>query len=72
MSRRARKTALEREGRKLFPAGFWEESSARPSEREQDLQQASRLRGLAGRGMSTRKYRKEANRLEAKWNGATP
>lgn len=66
MSKRARKAAMER----LFVELFGDGECLRPqlpaqlSEREKMLAQAKRLRELAARGMSVRKYLREAERLE--------
>jgi len=69
ISKRARKAAFDREVARLFPEGFNAMCAPKPlpklGEREALLQQAARLRGLADRGMCVRKYRREADRLEA-------
>ena len=68
MSKRARKAAMAREHDRLFPPGYWERvnHTPQPTERERDLAHAKRLREFAARGMSVRKFTKEAERLEAK------
>lgn len=73
MSKRALKAAQERERRKLFPDGRIPigQRPAPETEREHDLRWAAELRSLAERGMHPRSYRKEADRLEAKWNVET-
>lgn len=70
ISKRARAEALKREHDLLFPAGFWNEPA--PTEREKAeakaktlLASAANLRDLAARGMSTRKYTRAAEKLEA-------
>lgn len=67
VSKRARKAADERTRRELFGPGSgfegWGEIK-QPSDRERLLTQATRLRELAARGMSPRKYTREAERLE--------
>lgn len=71
MSKRAHTAALKRLSEALFgPEGLTREQcmggpTPQPSERERLLAQAATLRGLAERGMSRRKYTKEAERLEA-------
>lgn len=69
MSKRARKAALARETRKLFPEGFnaavAPQLPEQPSERERLLRQATELRELAARGMHKRSYLKKALELEA-------
>ncbi len=69
VSKRARKAALKREGARLFPPGFFDkqEQSAEDlalKDREQKLRAAKNLRELAARGMSPRKFMREAERLE--------
>ena len=69
ISKAARKRALARETARLFAEWGGHMPGPRgpkqPSEKEKVLNQARRLRELAGRGMSRRKYAKEADRLEA-------
>ena len=67
VSRRARTAALERARKELFPEGLPAPTCLQPSERERDLRTAGELESLAARGMHPRKYRKEAERLRAKW-----
>lgn len=67
MSKRARAAALQREAARLFPGWTREDftgRAAQPSKREQLLTQAARLRELAARGMSPRKFTREAAQLE--------
>ena len=66
-SKRARKAALERERKRLFPPGFDLKGgpTPQPSNKESLLRHASRLRDLADRGMHPRKYRKLAAQAEA-------
>lgn len=67
MSKRARKAAEAREFARLFK-GIGDLKGtpiSQPSEKEQHLAQAARLRDLASRGMCVKKYTKEADRLEA-------
>ena len=67
MSKRARQAAMKRECARLFPPGYWEREPVKLDECARDLNQALRLRELAMRGMNTRKYLTEAERLERKW-----
>lgn len=64
MSKRAKKAATDRLARALF-GDYKEPAPPQPSKREVLLRQAARLRDLANRGMSVRKFNKEAARLEA-------
>ena len=66
MSSAARKRALNRLHKELFPDGFPQPSCPQPSQKERLLQQAKELRELADRGMHPRSYRKRAEELEAK------
>jgi len=68
-SKRTRAAMLKREAARLFPPGFWEK--LQPTDQEKREQQiaslrhrAKELRVLASRGMCTRKYRREADKLE--------
>ena len=70
VSKRAREAALKREHDRLFPPGFWDapeksEAERAAEKRERLLRSAANLRELADRGMSPRKFRKEAEKLEA-------
>jgi len=65
MSKRARGAALERTRRELFGDGLAMPSCPQPTQRESMLRRATELRALADRGMCVRKYRKQAERLEA-------
>lgn len=69
-SNRARKAAMKREAACLFPPGYWDQPE--PTQAEKDKSKAARLaatarnlRELADRGMSPRRFRKAAERLEA-------
>lgn len=66
VSKAARKAALDREAARLFPPGSWPtRSEPTAEERRQSLLQSARnLRELADRGMTPRKFRREAERLE--------
>ena len=70
-SKAARAAAIQREGNRLFPPGYWDNilqptAEQQLAEKVATLRQsAGRLRDLAERGMSRRKYLKEAARLEA-------
>ena len=69
MSKRARRAAEQRLAVALFgPNGATREEicgvQPQPTERERLLRQAARLRDLAARGMSPRKFTREADRLE--------
>lgn len=64
MSKRSRRAALKREHGRLFPPGFWD-GPAMPDNHAENLRAAARnLRELAARGMSPRKFLREAERLE--------
>jgi hypothetical protein len=67
MSKRAKDDAVKRLGLALFGdgSGSLKGETVQPSKREQLLAQAARLRELAARGMKTRAFTKEAERLEA-------
>ena len=70
ISKRARKAAINREGERLFPAGYWDAEAPSQAEglerrRTSLLPSAKHLRDLAARGMSPRKYLKAAQALEA-------
>lgn len=66
MSKRARREAERRLHLALFgPGGLQPTPAPQPSQRERLLRQAARLRDLANRGMSTRRFNREADRLEA-------
>ena len=69
MSKRSLKSAQDRIAQQLFgnlgPSGLKGQGPAQPTEREHLLSQATRLRELAARGMSVRKFAKAAARLEA-------
>jgi hypothetical protein len=68
-SKRAKKAAADRLALALFGANATRDdftgTQQQPTEKERLLAQAGRLRDLAARGMSTRKFTKEAARLEA-------
>lgn len=69
-SKRARRAALEREAKRLFPPGYFDSTSKSDLELAQERvvtlrKSAQNLRDLAYRGMSPRKYNKAANNLEA-------
>lgn len=69
MSKRAHAAACKRLSVALFGENCTREmicgTQAQPSKKEALLAQAGRLRDLAARGMSVRKFTKEAARLEA-------
>jgi hypothetical protein len=66
VSKRAKEEAVKRLHKVLFgEGGLQPEPVAQPSERERLLAQIAHLRNLAARGMSTKKFTKEADRLEA-------
>ncbi len=70
VSKRARKAAMDCETARLFPPGYWDAPVKSETERcADDVKRlrlsAQNLRELAARGMHTRKYTKEAARLEA-------
>ena len=65
VSKRARKAALERTRKELFgPDGLVRPTCPQPTKRERLLHRARELRALAARGMSTRAFNREAERLE--------
>jgi len=68
MSKRAHEAAMDRLGRALFGDGVdnIRPRTPQPSERERLLRQAATLRDLAARGMSVRKFTREADGLEAR------
>lgn len=70
VSKRARAAALKREHDRLFPPGYWD--APEPTEAEQRAalaltlrRSAANLRDLAARGMSTRKFTRAADAIEA-------
>lgn len=66
VSKRARNAALKRAAVDIFGTeGLQPPQCTQPTERESYLRQAAQLRDLAARGMSVRKYTREAERLEA-------
>ena len=69
MSKRARRAAEARETAKLFPPGFWDKPALTAKEqasakRESMVRHVKTLRDLAARGMSQRRFTREADRLE--------
>lgn len=69
-SKRARNAAMKREAAKLFPPGFWDKPTPTPEEqakkKAENLRHTAQiLRDLAERGMNTRKYAREAAKLDA-------
>lgn len=70
MSKRSREAAEKRLREKLFGKDFDPRGTniSQPTEKERDLRQAGRLRELAVRGMSAKKFTREAEHLEKKWN----
>ena len=65
VSKRARKAALARAAKDIFPDGLARPTCLQLTMREQLLSQAQNLRALAARGMRPRAFIKEAERLEA-------
>jgi hypothetical protein len=66
MSKRAKAAAVKRLGQALFGDGSClKVETQQPSERERVLRQVAILRDLAQRGMRTKAYLREAERLEA-------
>lgn len=65
MSKRARDAALRREAERLFAGIDLSPTTPQPTESERLRTHAARLRELAARGMSTRKFNKEADRAES-------
>lgn len=67
MSKRAHKAAMERLSLALFgPNGLQQDATPQPTEAERLLAHAKRLRELADAGMSTRKFRREADKAETR------
>jgi hypothetical protein len=65
MSKRARAAAMKRETERLFAGvGDLRGTVAQPSERARLLHWAKELRIMAARGMSVRKFTREAEKLE--------
>jgi len=69
VSRRAREQALRREHDRLFPPGFWTPTEPDEAKKRADRaatlrRSAQNLRDLAARGMSPRKFAREADSLE--------
>lgn len=70
VSKRAKDAAIDRLAVALFGTNSTREDftggpTPQPSRAERLLAQAAQLRDLANRGMSTRKFNREADRLEA-------
>lgn len=69
VSKRARNAALKREGERLFPPGYFSVEVDPVKQRIDRItaleRYAKELRDLADRGMSPRKLRAEAQRMEA-------
>ena len=60
---------MEREARRLFPPGYFDSPDPTPEQRIEQERTSKRmaaknLRDLAARGMSPRKFTREAERLE--------
>lgn len=72
MSKRAREQYLKRLGSELFPKELFPHGlkgeQKQPTEKENLLAHAKRLRDLANSGMNTRKYNKLAMEAEEKAN----
>ncbi len=64
VSKRARKAALIRAARELFPNGLPAPTTPQPSRRDTLLRQAAELRDLAARGMKPRAHIRQAEELE--------
>lgn len=69
ISKRARELHLKRTVDRLWPNGCTREDihgsgPMQPTKKEKLLSQAVKLRDLASRGMSTKKFNREADRLE--------
>jgi hypothetical protein len=69
VSKRARKSAMDRAWAALFPPGFWDKPTATPEVAALETikryrRSAAELRELAARGMSCRKFIREAVALE--------
>ena len=65
MSKRARKAAIERLGKALWPDGFPQPMTPQWDRKESLLRRAKELRELAARGMHPRAYIKQAEKWEA-------
>ena len=68
-SKRARDAAMKREAAKLFPPGFWDKPASTLEEQTRNKadglrRTAKTLRDLAARGMNSRRYVREAAKLE--------
>lgn len=72
MSKRARKAANERETVRLFPLGYWDFKKPQPPTPAETILSIQRrvqnLREIAGRGMNSAKYLKQALALEKEAN----
>jgi hypothetical protein len=71
MSKAAREAAMKREASRLFPPGFWDkpqesEDGKKKKQAERLIRTAQTLRDLAARGMRTRSYLQEADKLDAR------
>ena len=67
VSKRAREAALAREAARLFPPGYWDtpeptEEEIRRGDIERLRRHAARLMDLADKGMSTKRYTREAEK----------
>lgn len=76
-SKRAREAALKREAARLFPPGFWDAPEKTDAQKAVEKatalrRSAANLRDLAERGMSKRKFIREANKIEAEANALDP
>jgi hypothetical protein len=65
VSKRARKAFLDREVARLFDGCDLDPAVPQPSERDRLLAHAARLRDMADRGMSSKRYRRLAAEAEA-------
>jgi hypothetical protein len=69
ISKRARKAYMDKFTKELFPDGLILKGQCKqPTKKEKLLRQAKMLRELADRGMSVKKYNKEADKLEKQAN----
>lgn len=69
VSKRSREAALKRTAAELFPPGYWDREKSDNEKRKEEIeslrQAAAGLRDLASRGIRSRKYTAEAERLDA-------
>lgn len=75
VSKRSKEASLKRLSTSLFGEGGLQKAPVQqPSEKESDMRRAAYLRDMASRGMSTKRFNKEAEAIESKYKtvGNTP